>query len=76
MNSRPPLPDNEALAALIDVIKTVDCQLRKVARDLDERECALAELRVDALRRVIRKYAISPLGIEESEGGEEDESCK
>lgn len=73
MNSRPPLPDNEALAALINVIKTVDCQLRKVARDLDERECALAELRVDALRRVIRKYAISPLGIDEVKAGEDND---
>ena len=72
MNNRPPLPDNEALAALIDVIKTVDCQLRKVARDLGERECALAELRVDALRRVIRKYAISPLGIDEVKAGEDN----
>ena len=72
MNYRPPLPDNEALAALIDVIKTVDCQLRTVARDLGERECALAELRVDALRRVIRKYANSPLGIDEVKAGEDN----
>lgn len=64
MPNRTALPDDEALKVLIDVIKAVDYQLRNIASDLDKRECALAELRVDALRRVIRQYAISPLGLE------------
>ena len=65
MPNRTALPDDEALKVLIDVIKAVDYQLRNIASDLDERECALAELRVDALRRLVRHYAFSPLGLDD-----------
>ncbi len=71
MNRRTALPNDEALEVLLDVIKTVDSQLRNVARDLNERQCALAELRVDALRRLIRYHAFSPLGIGEAEAGKD-----
>lgn len=65
MPNRTALPDDVALKVLIDVIKAVDYQLRNIASDLDERECALAELRVDALRRLVRYYAFSPLGLDD-----------
>lgn len=71
MNRRTALPNDEALEVLLDVIKTVDSQLRNVARALNERQCALAELRVDALRRLIRYHALSPLGIGEAEAGKD-----
>ena len=71
MNRRTALPNDEALEVLLDVIKTVDSQLRNVARDLNERQCALAELRVDALRRIIRYHAFSPLGIGAAEAGKD-----
>ncbi len=65
MPNRTALPDDEALEVLIDVIKAVDYQLRNIASDLDERECALAELRVDALTRLVRYHAFSPLGLDD-----------
>lgn len=71
MNRRTALPNDEALEVLLDVIQTVYSQLRNVARDLNERQCALAELRVDALRRLLRYHAFSPLGIGEAEAGKD-----
>ena len=65
MPNRTALPDDEALEVLIDVIKAVDYQLRNIASDLDKRECALAELRVDALTRLVRYLAFSPLGLDD-----------